>query len=308
MKLGGIIAQGLAGAVAGAAQGAYNSSVEDQKQKMLTLREEQLAKLRSDLNMKETGARIDAETAAVPVREEAKRGIIAKQMQGVSAREEEMKRMEEQAALQRTNAGNTVPGTDVTADEAAGMPPETRKLYDLPVDDEQSRYRRRIKAAEQEGVLDAAKDARAGLNTEITSAKNDKQNEIANKRADLVAETQRQAAERADRLASVREASVARAESGQTERAKLANEREQRMATQSALKSVQDDLRRLQTELKTEFDPNAQSAIKTQIANLTREQAQYRSALGGAGIQGQPGPEPQNAPKTDRPPLTGFMK
>jgi hypothetical protein len=302
MKLGGIIGQALLGGVAGAAQGAAMSAIETQKNEALAKREEALAKLRGE----ERRENLKAETAEMATREEQKRGIIQRQMQSVSAREEQMRKDEEAAALARTNSVNTDPSTNLTPDEVASMPAETRKLYDLPVEDEQTRLRRRIKAGEQEGVLDAAKEARGALQTEVNAARDTERNRIADKRADTAMEYQRAAGERADNLARIREANAAKVSSDASERMRIQAERETRLATKDALTNAEAELKRIDAELKNTIDPAAQEPLKLVKMQVQAEAKRYRTALAGSGIPLEAEPEKPTT-KPNRKPLTEFQ-
>jgi hypothetical protein len=126
-----------------------------------------------------------------------------------------------------------------------------------------------------------------------------------NRRLDVTEEYQRRSAERADRLAALREANLARAESGATERARIQAEREQRLATQESLRAVQADIKNIQSRIKDTFGPE-QDALKTELTKLSIEARRYRSALGGKGYEMPAEETPQ--PPANRPPLQGFIK
>lgn len=172
------------------------------------------------------------------------------------------------------------------------------------VTDEQ-RLRERIKVAEQMGDMNAAKEARAALDTERKFQYDKNKGDRDNKRLDAETEWRKSSEERKMKHDEAMLSFYQSRANREDDKAQAAAERELRASTTAGLKNIEKEL---QTYRKALSDPMADPADKAEakqaIASLTREQAKYRKALLAAGldVEGGSNVDPLSfLPKADAP-------
>lgn len=280
----GLLFAGLSGAGKGLAAGA------EQDQKVAD--EQRLMAERSRLD-EEKANRI-AEAQATRTRQA---GI--KQGQDIGAATTNLQNQRDADAINAANSG-VDGGSNMTAADAQVLrnQPAARQAYGLLNPTRQSDLEDRATAAEQLGYLDAAKETRSQLQTEVTNNRNEANDVTANKRLDQQVEMQKATMEyqnrREDRLDRLANAQLAfsQARAGKEDaRAEQMAEREQRSATVSAMKGVETDLKMLQRDMADPMlPPEQKSILQAQKDQLMTEHARYRKALSGAGIEGSQAP------------------
>lgn len=280
----GLLLAGLSGAGKGLAASA------EQEQKVSD--EQMLMKQRSDLE-EQKQLRIAEATR------QATRQAGIKQGQDIGSAVTQMQNERDAAAINAANAG-VEGGSNMTAADAQVLrdQPEARKAYGLLNPTRQSELEDRATAAERLGYLDAAKETRGTLQTEITNQRNEALDKSTNKRLDQQAEQnkatqeyQQRREDRLDRLASAQlEFSKARANKEDARSEQMAA-REERMATVAAMKGVETDLKMIQKDLADPMlAPEQKAVLQTQRDQLMSEHNRYRAALAGTGIEGAAAP------------------
>lgn len=208
----------------------------------------------------------------------------------------ETSNVQNQRDAEAINAKN---GSQMSAEDAAVLRdnPEARKAYGLLGSTRQTDLEDRAGAAERLGYLDAARETRNQLNTEVTNQRNIKNDENQDKRLDAeVAWRKDQAALQArqeDRRTRVAEAELAlrrtqaaKADSKEADQAT----REARMATTAALKGIETDIKQLAKDAADPMlAPEQKAVVMGQLADARDEAKRYRSALAGAGLDGSAG-------------------
>lgn len=201
--------------------------------------------------------------------------------------------MQNQRDADAINAAN---GSQMSAADAAVLRnnPEARKAYGLLGGTRQTDLEDRAGAAERLGYLDASRETRNQLNTEVTNQRNIKNDENQDKRLDAeIAWRKEQAAmqarqeDRRTRVAeaelSLRRSQVAKADSREADQAT----REARMATTAALKGIETDIKQLAKDAADPMlAPEQKAVVMDQLAEARDEAKRYRQALAGAGIEG----------------------
>lgn len=196
---------------------------------------------------------------------------------------------------------NAANGSSMSAADAAVLRnnPEARKAYGLLGATRQTDLEDRATAAEKLGYLDAARETRGQLQTDITNTRNIKQDENADAARKDEKEWRQQQADlankREDRMANLaaaelalRKASAAKADSRESMQA----EREARMATASAMKGAEAEIKQLSKDLADPMlAPEQKAIVQEQLDGARRELKQYRTALAGAGIDNGKAPE-----------------
>lgn len=204
-----------------------------------------------------------------------------------------------QADADRINAENAdvIGGSNMSAADAATLrnaPEAARKAYGLLSPSRQTDLEDRITASENLGYLDAARETRGALQTEVQNQRNKDVDDSTNRRLDQQEkrqETQDKFAQRReDRLDRLAQAQLgfqqARANK-EDSRAEQMAEREQRAATVAAMKGAETDARQLQKELADPLMAEEQKKVIQRQLEVARADARrFRNALGGAGIDG----------------------
>jgi hypothetical protein len=225
----------------------------------------------------------------------AQRQANIQQGQQISAATSDLQNSRDAAAI---NAAN---GSNMTADDAAILRnnPEARKAYGLLGSTRQSDLEDRATAAEKLGDLNAAKEIRGQLQTEVQNQRYERNDETMNRRLDnqeahqsQIEKYQQRREDRLDRLASAQLAFQQSRANKEDARSDQAATNAQRAATASALKGVQDDIKSIE---KDNVNPMLAPEVKTyndnQLKQLRSEAARYRSALAGAGLDGSKAPD-----------------
>lgn len=203
----------------------------------------------------------------------------------------------------KNNSSMTAEDADVLRDK-----PEARKAYGLLNSNRQSDLEDRATASQNLGYLDAAKEARGEIQTEINNQRVDEGTKTANRRLDISEAHNRKMEELAARAESRRQALAESTLSFQKARAtkddsrqEAMTTREERAATAKALDGVNADIKTMQKELSNPLlDPKEAIVIKEQINGLREESKRYRAALAGAGLAGSEA-EPQGKPDVEPP-------
>lgn len=273
----------LLGGLAGAGRGAAQVGAEDQR----ALVERDMAAERSRLE-EERALRIDE------ARRSRERAGALKMGEDISA---ETTRAQNQADADAINAKF---GTQMTAEDAAALRgnEEARKAYGLLAGSRQGDLETRASAAERLGYLEAARETRGQLQTELQDQRQEKQFKSNERRLDLQEERQKQMdaynqkrEARLDRLAESQiEFQKARANK-EDKRHQDQTERELRLATRDALAGVNNQLKSLEKEAADPLlAPEQKEAIRNQMRELRIEGERYRGALAGAGLEGSMAP------------------
>lgn len=205
--------------------------------------------------------------------------------------------LQNQRDAEAINAAN---GSQMTAADAQVLRdnPAARQAYGLLASTRQSSLEDRATAAEKLGYLDAARETRGQLQTEISNTRNQKLDENADKRLDAeVAWRDRQAdlaAKREDRMAHIAEAelSLRRSQAAKADsRESMAAEREARQATAKALDGAQAEIKDIRKALTDPLlAPEQKAELSAQLNAATAEVQRYRSALAGVGVEGSKAP------------------
>jgi hypothetical protein len=228
----------------------------------------------------------------------------------------------DQAAADAINARF---GSSMTAADAQVLRgnEEARKAYGLLGSTRQSDLEARATAAERLGYLDAARETRGQLQAEIGNQRNLNLDEDSKRRLDLQEKRQQAIDEynqrrenRLDRLADSQLAFQKARANKEDNRADQMAEREQRAATVAAMKGAEADVRQIQKELADPLLAEEQKRVLQDQLNVARSDARrFRSALGGAGLEGSQAPakpfnpgdyalggnKPASAPRQDAP-------
>lgn len=192
-------------------------------------------------------------------------------------------------------------GSTMSAEDAQALRtnPAARQAYGLLGSTRQSDLEDRANAAESLGYLDAARETRNALNTEVQNQRNKSLDENADKRldaetkwrkdqADLAARQEDRRARIAEADVAFRKSQVAKADSRETQMA----EREQRSATMAALKGYETDIKQLSKDAADPLlAPEQKRIVDQQIAEARAEASRLRKALAGAGLEGSEAPK-----------------
>lgn len=214
---------------------------------------------------------------------------------------------------------NKTLGSSMTAEDAKALEgnEQAQAIYGLPKETELTKLNRRADAASGLGMLTSADQYRKqGL--DVRNYEDKKADNVRNdKRLDADAAWRKTQADlagrREDRQARVSEATLAHqktAAANANTRVDQSDAKEMRSATAKALDSAQKDVKALEIQLATAYDPAAKEAIQDQMKSARQEVAGYRRALSGAGLaipEAPPG-APAPPPKTGRPPLDSFIR
>lgn len=196
------------------------------------------------------------------------------------------------------SAINTANGSNMSASDADIFrdKPEARKAYGLLESTRKTDLEDRANAAERLGYLDAAKETRAQIQTEVANKRNEDNDKSTNRRLDKQeadsAFLQKIQLRREDRRDNLAEATLeyqkvrGGKEDARAEQAALNGQRE---ATKIALKSASDDIKALEKEKET-ATPAQIALYDQQIATLRSETARHRRALASAGLDGSEAP------------------
>jgi len=284
----GLLFSGLAGASKGLATG-----MEDERQ---TAERANLETLRSKLE-EEKALRI-AEAGRVATRQA---GI--QQGKDIDSATVQLQNERDASAINAANSG-VEGGSNMTAADAAVLrdKPEARKAYGLLNPNRQSDLEDRATAAEKLGYLDAARETRGALQTEITNQRNQNIDENTKQAQKDEKEYRQQQADRADKRerreagyqSSMLEFNKSRAKSldAKEERAVEANER---AATTSSMKGWETEAKDIQRQMaSSDFQmqpPELQAAVKAELANAREKARELRTRLSGVGIEAGPGPD-----------------
>lgn len=202
---------------------------------------------------------------------------------------------EQDAAAINAKFGSTATAEDVAALRSN---PEARRAYGLLDATRQSDLETRAAAAESLGYLEAARETRGQLNTEIANQRQDAQDKANTRRLDLQEERQKQQDEynrrresRLDRLAEA-ELAFRQAQAKKLDaREEKQTERELRLATNNALAGVNNQLKSLEKEAADPLlAPEQKEVIRAQMIELRAEGERYRRALASAGLEGSTAP------------------
>jgi hypothetical protein len=215
------------------------------------------------------------------------------------------------AAINAANGSTMTPAdAEVLRDK-----PEARKAYGLMAQTRQSDLEDRGNAAESLGYLDAAKESRGQLQTEIANQRNKDIDASTNKRLDIQqehnAEMMKFQMRRENRLDGLAASELAfrKARAGKEDaRAEEMASREQRTATAKALDGVNADIKILTRDMAEATSPELKTVIQRELDYARGEAKRYRSALAGAGLDGS---EDKTAGKAFNPadfPLSGGGK
>lgn len=275
----------LLGALSGGGRGLASSVAEEQRFNDQSA----LDKQRSDLE-EQKALRI-AEANRVATRQA---GI--QQGQDISNETQRLQNQRDADAINAANAG-VEGGSNMSAADAATLrtaPEEARKAYGLLAPTRQSSLEDRATAAANLGYLDAAREARGELQTEVQGQRFDQQSKDTNRRLDQ--QEKRQEAldkyqqRREDRLDRISEAQISYQKSRDSrndEKSEQAAVREERAATVAAMKGAETDVKQLQKEIADPMLAPEQKAVLQGQLDLARADARrFRNALGGAGIDG----------------------
>lgn len=284
----GVLFAGLSGAGKGLAQSA-----------------EQDQKVSDQMRLDAERSRLDEEKTAriEEARAQRQRQAGIQQGQDIGSAVNTMQNQRDADAINAANAG-VEGGSNMSAADAQVLrnQPAARQAYGLLNPTRQSDLEDRATAAENLGYLDAAKETRGTLQSEITNQRNQNIDASTNKRLDLQEEAakvtqeyQNRREDRLDRLATAQLAfSQARANK-EDARAEQMADREQRQATASAMKGAETDIKGLQKELADPMlPPEQKTVLQTQLDLARADARRFRAALGGAGIEG-------SAPKAGTP-------
>jgi hypothetical protein len=271
----GLLLSGLSGAGKGAAEVGEQAQKVSDEQALMAAR----AKLEEEKQLRIEEARSQRERQA---------GI--KQGKDISAGVNDIQNQRDAEAI---NAAN---GSSMSAADAQVLRdnPAARKAYGLLDSNRKSDMQDRASAAEKLGYLDAAKEARGQVQDEITNKRAEDLDKNTNRRLDQ--QDTRQASmdkynmNRESRLDRIAEAQLSfnKARAGKEDaRSEQMAVREQRQATQYALKSAQDDIKTLEKEAADPMATPEQAAnAKNQIGRLRSEAGRYRAALAAGGMEG----------------------
>lgn len=274
----------LFGALSGAGKGLAQSAEQDQK-------------VSDQMRLEAERSRLDEERTAriEEARAQRQRQAGVQQGQDIGSVVNQMQNQRDADAINAANAG-VEGGSNISAADAQILrtQPAARQAYGLLNPTRQSDLEDRATAAEKLGYLDAAKETRNTLQTEITNQRNQSLDESMNKRLDQQAEAnkisqeyQNRREDRLDRLASAQMAfSQARANK-EDARADQMAEREQRQATAAAMKGAETDIKGLQKEMADPMlAPEQKQVLQNQLDLARSDARRFRASLGGAGIEG----------------------
>ena len=173
--------------------------------------------------------------------------------------------------------------------------PEAKKAFGGVLNaSRQSDLEDRATAANKLGYMDAAKEARGEIQTEINNKRAENTDKNAERRADAAdknaAFLQKYQMRREDRMDRMAESTLAfqkaRANKEDAKSEGMA-EREQRAATAKALDGVNSDIKMLAKEAADPMmAPEQKAVVNQQLEQARNEAKRYRSALAGAGLDG----------------------
>lgn len=281
----GLLFSGLAGASKGLATGLDDEQQTADRMKLETLRS----------NLEEQKALRIAEAGRVATRQA---GI--QQGQDIDSSVNQMQNQRDAEAINAANAG-VEGGSNMSAADAAVLrnQPEARKAYGLLNPTRQSDLEDRANAAEKLGYLDAARETRGALQTEVANQRNKDVDASTNRRLDQQDERQasldkynQRREDRLDRLATA-QLSFQQARAGKEDaRSEQMAEREQRNATVAAMKGAETDAKALQKEMADPMlAPEQKTVLQSQLDTARADARRFRNALGGAGIEGGGAPD-----------------
>jgi hypothetical protein len=192
-------------------------------------------------------------------------------------------------------------GSQMTAADAQVLRdnPEARKAYGLLGSTRQGDLEDRATAAERLGYLDAARETRGQLQTEVTNQRNQRNDENADKRLEAEQKwrerTAQMAEKREDRMARLAEADLAlrRAQAAKADsRETMAAKNAARQATVEAMKGYETEIKQLAKDAADPLlAPEQKQVIQQQIEEARRQAAALRRSLAGAGIEGGAAPD-----------------
>lgn len=283
----GLLFAGLSGAGKGVVDVA-NASQREQDENRRVASEERLIQERARVD-EEKQMRIDEAQ-----RQRARQAGI-QQGKDIDTATTALQNQRDAAAINGAN-GSTMSAADA---QVLRDNPQARKAYGLLDATRQSDLEDRGTAAEGLGYLDAAKESRGMIQTEIANTRNEKNDASNNRRLDetekhnrFIEGIQLRSAARQDRVAEGTLA-LAKARAGKEDsRAEIADAKEQRLLTSKSLDSVMTDIKSLQTRLKDDqmMSPEAKADIEQEIKDRRNEATRYRKALAGAGLEGSEAP------------------
>ena len=172
---------------------------------------------------------------------------------------------------------NASQGSSMTAEDAQILrgKPTARKAFGLEEETRKSILETRALAAENLGYLDAAKEARGQIQTEITNLRNEATDKSTNRRLDLLQNFE-------ERRASRQDASQAREETRLSE----SEARERRASTSKSLDSVMADIRSYEKEAADRLiAPERKAVVERQLSVLRNKAEHYQSLLDSVGIK-----------------------
>lgn len=212
----------------------------------------------------------------------------------ISAEEERLRNVQDAEAI------NKQFGSSMSAEDAAALRGNeaARSAYGLLAPTRQSDLERRAAAAENLGYLDAARESRSQLSTEVQNQRYDEQTKTAERRLDEEVAWRKDQAKRAerreDRMDRMAEAQLAftKSRAGKEDaRAEQMAEREQRAATAAALRGAETDVKQLQKDLADPLlDPAQKEALQRDLTTARADARRFRQALAGAGLEGSGAP------------------
>ena len=284
----GLLFAGLAGGARGV------SDTMEQEQKVND--ESRLMKLRSDLD-EQKSLRI-AEANRVATRQA---GI--QQGRDIDTATSRLQNERDASAINAANAG-VEGGSSMTASDAAVLrdKPEARKAYGLLNANRQTDLEDRATAAEKLGYLDAARETRGALQTEVTNQRNQNldentkqaqkdEKEWRNKQAELAAKREDRSKAYDDAMLAYNKSRAAKSDADSERRA----DSELRAATTSSMKGWETEAKDLQRQMSSSdfqmLPPDQQQLVKADLENARNQARSLRTRLSSAGIEAPAGPD-----------------
>lgn len=177
---------------------------------------------------------------------------------------------------------NAANGSQMTAEDAAVLRnnPAARKAYGLLDSTRQSDLEDRASGAQKAGYLDAAREVRGELQTELNNQRYDAQTKDANRRMDIQEKFNQERAKIQDKLAGIQEARANRIEAKNSTAMDKAELQSTRMAISSVLKDIGTQEDKIQTKM---LDPmlsdQQRAAMQKQFDQLDIDRKQARNEL-----------------------------
>jgi hypothetical protein len=199
-------------------------------------------------------------------------------------------------------------GTSATAEDAAVLAanPEARKAYGLPAVDRLGSLETRATAAENLGYLEASKEARGLIQTEITNLRNEANDKATNRRLDMAEANSARSAARQEALAAAQIAHMKSQAAYQSNRDELQDKKEARLATYNALNGANQDIKSIEKQLSDPMiDEKLKGILSIQLSTTRDEAKRLRVALAGAGLGGSAVPEPKTGFDPSKYPIGG---